>query len=73
MIERKKAYSLLYVDLDGTFLKTDILWEQLIILLRSPIKFIGALFSIFRGKSACKAYCLTNAGIPDISILPMEY
>lgn len=72
MIERKKTYSMLYVDLDGTFLKTDILWEQLIILLRSPIKFIGAMFSIIRGKSAFKAYCLTNAGIPDISILPIH-
>ena len=72
MIERKKTYSLLYVDLDGTFLKTDILWEQLIILLRSPIRFIEALFSFMKGKAAFKAYCLTNAGIPDISILPIH-
>lgn len=72
MIERKKTYSLLYVDLDGTLLKTDILWEQLIILLRSPIRFIGALFSLMKGKAAFKAYCLTNAGIPDISILPIH-
>ena len=72
MIERKKTYSLLYVDLDGTFLKTDILWEQLIILLRSPIRFMGALFSLMKGKAAFKAYCLENAGIPDISILPVH-
>jgi 4-hydroxybenzoate polyprenyltransferase len=72
MMERKKTYSLLYVDLDGTFLKTDILWEQLIILLRCPIKFMGALISLIKGKAAFKAYCLTNAGIPDISILPIH-
>jgi len=72
MKERNRTYSTLYVDLDGTLLKTDILWEQIIILLRSPIHIVGAIVSMCKGKTAFKRYCLINAGIPDISTLPIH-
>jgi 4-hydroxybenzoate polyprenyltransferase len=72
MKESKKSYSLLYVDLDGTLLKTDMLWEQISILLRKPLLLIGAIVAILKGKAAFKTYCLHYAGIPNPSILPIH-
>lgn len=65
-------YSLLYVDLDGTLLRTDTLWEQVLLLIRRPWLLIGALYALLKGKGSFKAYCLRNAGIPDIAILPLN-
>ena len=72
MKDGKQTYSLLYVDMDGTLLNTDMLWEQLAILLRKPLKLFGAFFMLLKGKSAFKAYCLRHAGIPDPSLLPIH-
>jgi 4-hydroxybenzoate polyprenyltransferase len=65
-------YSHLYVDLDGTLLRTDTLWEQVLLLFRRPWLLIGALYALLKGKGSFKAYCLRNAGIPDIGLLPLN-
>lgn len=65
-------YSILYVDLDGSLLRTDTLWEQVILLLRRPWLLIGAFYALFKGKGPFKDYCLRNAGIPDIATLPLN-
>jgi len=70
MNSKPKSYSILYVDLDGTLLQTDSLWEQLIVLCKTPWHVFGALFMLLRGKTHCKAYCLRHSGIPEISTLP---
>ena len=72
MKENKRTYSLLYVDLDGTLLKTDMLWEQLSILLRNPFRLLSAFLMLLKGKSAFKAYCLKYAGIPNPVLLPIH-
>lgn len=72
MKESKRTYSLLYVDMDGTLLKTDMLWEQLSILLRNPYRFLIAFFMLLKGKIAFKEYCLRHAGIPNPTLLPIH-
>lgn len=72
MTQQSPTYSILYVDLDGSLLKTDMLWEQCALLLRTPWKLFGLMFALFKGKLAIKRYCLQHAGIPDISQLPIR-
>ena len=72
MKDGKRTYSLLYVDMDGTLLKTDMLWEQVAILLRNPLKLLIAFFMILKGKTAFKSYCLRHAGIPHPHLLPIH-
>ena len=48
------------------------LWEQLTVLMRDPLKLFVAFFMLLKGKSAFKAYCLRHAGIPDPSLLPIH-
>ncbi len=61
---------LLFVDMDGTLIHSDTLWEQIIKVIRNPFLLPGLIFSVFQGKLAFKQYCLTHAGSLDPSILP---
>lgn len=78
MLERaplsKTATSLapLAVDLDGTLLKVDTLFESLVAnLFRRPFATLGACFAIFRGRAALK-HRLADVGLPDIETLPVN-
>jgi len=61
----------LVVDLDGTLIQTDLLWEGLLLLLhKAPLKFLWAIFmELPRGKSRFKMYLADNI-MPDVSVLP---
>lgn len=72
MNQKSIPYSVLYVDLDGSLLKTDSLWEQIALILRSPWLLFGALLSLLKGKLSFKFYCLHHAGIPSVSLLPFN-
>jgi 4-hydroxybenzoate polyprenyltransferase/phosphoserine phosphatase len=61
---------LLFVDMDGTLIHSDTLWEQIIKVIRNPFLLPGLIFSVFKGKLAFKQFCLTHAGSLDPSILP---
>lgn len=52
----------LAVDLDGSLVRTDTLWETLFALLRNqPFALIAALFSLRHGRAAFKARLVTLA------------
>ena len=61
---------LLFVDMDGTLIHSDTLWEQIIKVIRNPFLLPGLIYSVFKGKLAFKQYCLTHAGSLDPSLLP---
>lgn len=54
----------LIVDVDGTLLRADLLWEGLAhLLLRRPLSLPGLPLALLRGKAAFKAYVARRAGI----------
>jgi 4-hydroxybenzoate polyprenyltransferase len=60
----------LCVDLDGTLVKSDTLWDSLLVLLRTrPAKFLGLFGKLFHGKAAFKA-CVIDSVTPDVAHLP---
>lgn len=62
----------LAVDLDGTLLRTDTLYEAIAANLRiAPVRTIGALLSAYKGRSTLKAR-LCDIGLPDVSTLPIN-
>lgn len=62
----------LCVDLDGTLLKTDLLWEMLFQLLRrSPLALLAALLTLRQGRAAFKV-ALALRGTPDVVALPVN-
>ncbi|MDP5132709.1 MAG: UbiA family prenyltransferase [Paraglaciecola sp.] len=49
-------YTTLYVDLDGTFFKTDLLFESIIVLLKAnPLNIFSCLFWLLKGKAYLKS------------------
>lgn len=60
----------LYVDLDGTLVATDTLWESLLLFLRrSPLESWRLLGWVWQGKARCKER-LANAITIDVKSLP---
>lgn len=58
----------IYVDLDGTLVKTDTLWEAVLGTLRSkPAQFLHAVTALFKGRSAFKD---AITFVPDPALLP---
>ncbi len=69
MIPTSTALPPLYVDLDGTLVSTDTLWESLICLARqNPRAFLGVLPSLLRGKAAFKTALgeATDFAVPSL-------
>lgn len=64
----------LCVDLDGTLVRTDLLYEQLVVLIkRNPLALLFLLFSLLRGKAAFKAGLADRAGGElDVANLPYD-
>ena len=62
----------LAVDLDGSLVRTDTLWETLFTLLRhQPLALIAALASLRHGRAAFKAHLVTRAPL-DVADLPLN-
>ena len=64
----------LVVDLDGTLVHTDTLWEGVLARLRGQdrgLGLLGALLSLRRGRAAFKAR-LADMATPDVSTLPIN-
>jgi len=60
----------LCVDLDGTLVKSDTLYDSLLVFLRTrPLSLPQLFFRLFRGKAAFKAY-VTDSVAPDVAHLP---
>jgi 4-hydroxybenzoate polyprenyltransferase/phosphoserine phosphatase len=60
----------LCVDLDGTLVKSDTLYDSLLVLLRTrPLKVPRLFARLFRGKAAFKAYVIDSVA-PDVVHLP---
>ena len=60
----------LCVDLDGTLVRTDLLWESFLILLKSkPWTMIILPFLLIRGKAALKNWIALQVEV-DVSVLP---
>ena len=54
----------LYIDLDGTLLKTDMLWESALLLVRSkPWLFFSLLMSAIKGRAYLKRYIANRVDI----------
>lgn len=62
----------LYVDLDGSVVRTDTLWESFASALRrDPLATVGALAALASGRAALKRR-LADLGTPDVALLPMH-
>jgi len=62
----------LAVDLDGTLLRTDTLYETIAVnLFRRPASTARAVISVIRGRAHMKAQ-LANLGLPEIETLPLD-
>lgn len=62
----------LAVDLDGSLVRTDTLWETLFTLLRNqPLALIDVLANLHHGRAAFKAYLVTRAPL-DVVDLPLN-
>lgn len=62
----------LAVDLDGSLVRTDTLWETLFTLLRDqPLALIAALASLRHGRAAFKAHLVSRAPL-DVADLPLN-
>ena len=64
----------LIVDVDGTLLRSDLLWEGLIFLLtRRPMRLAGAALALLKGRAAFKAYVASESeiGINDLPTDPV--
>ncbi len=72
MNESRSSLSLLYVDLDGTFIKSDMLLESLLVALKKNPLIIFMCFAwVFRGKSFLKYKISQEANI-NTSLLPLN-
>src|SRR6185369_7563231 len=61
-----------YVDLDGTLINTDMLWESLAATLRrAPWRVLALPFWLLRGRAFLKAK-LASLGQPDVKVLPVN-
>jgi 4-hydroxybenzoate polyprenyltransferase/phosphoserine phosphatase len=68
--EEEVAAPPLYVDLDGTLVATDTLWESLLLLAkRYPLRFLRVPFLALRGKARLKAEVAADV-CPDAALLP---
>ncbi|MCO5105927.1 MAG: UbiA family prenyltransferase [Burkholderiaceae bacterium] len=62
----------LYVDLDGSVVRTDTLWESFASALRRhPLRAFVALFALASGRAALKRR-LADLGAPDVEVLPLH-
>ena len=62
----------LYVDLDGSVLRSDTLWESFASALRRhPVRTVTALFALASGRAALKRR-LAQLGSPEIETLPLH-
>ena len=62
----------LYVDLDGSVVRTDTLWESFASALRRhPVRTCVALFALASGRAALKRR-LAELGAPDVESLPLR-
>ncbi len=62
----------LYVDLDGTLVATDTLWESLVVALRNdPLLLLRLPFLLLRGKAAFKDHVASHATIA-VELLPYD-
>ena len=62
----------LYVDLDGSVVRTDTLWESFASALRRyPVRTFAALFALASGRAALKRR-LAELGAPDVESLPLR-
>src|SRR3954471_4522505 len=60
----------LCVDLDGTLVKSDTLYDSLLVLLRThPARVFPLFAKLFRGKAPFKAY-VSDSVTPDVAHLP---
>jgi len=59
----------LVVDLDGTLLKSDLLWEGLACLLtRRPTALLGVVGNLLRGRAAVKAFVARASGVRAVDV-----
>src|SRR3954468_19293092 len=63
--------SVLAVDMDGTLLRTDTMFECIAALLKRPFLLAAALWSLRGGRAAFKAALASRARI-DIAALPVD-
>jgi len=62
----------IYVDLDGTLVATDTLWESLVVALRNnPLLLLRLPFELLRGKAAFKEFVAKHATIA-VELLPYD-
>lgn len=62
----------LVVDLDGSLLKTDLLWEGILTLvLRHPLALGGTVAALLKGKASLKEHVARRAS-PDLQTVPLE-
>jgi 4-hydroxybenzoate polyprenyltransferase/phosphoglycolate phosphatase-like HAD superfamily hydrolase len=70
MIDEPAEKMILIVDLDGSLVSTDTLWESVVTFLKTnPLRIIPLILWLFRGKAGFKAE-LTSRALPDFSTLP---
>src|SRR6478735_11892637 len=59
----------LAVDLDGTLIRTDMMWESLVRLLRHhPLRAIGALFALRHGRAVFKERIAVQVQVPPANV-----
>ena len=62
----------LAVDLDGTVLRTDSLWESLLVLLREqPLALVSVALALRQGRAAFKAQVAERV-LPEVATLPLN-
>ena len=65
----QKVETPVYVDLDGTLIKTDSLWESILIFLRrAPWRLFQLIPILFRGRSQFKHYLASRVGLRAASL-----
>lgn len=68
----KEMSEVLFVDIDGTLIRTDLLHESLVLLSKQSIwRFLRALLSLIHGRAAFKK-TISEAVSPEISQLPFR-
>ena len=68
----EKEIPVLVVDLDGTLIKTDLLYESFFSVLGLSLKvLVFALISLIKGKAALKSYLQSVSNI-DVKLLPYD-
>ncbi|MDU8361881.1 UbiA family prenyltransferase [Pseudomonas syringae group sp. J309-1] len=72
MISKSEQHKPLVIDLDGTLLKSDMLYECCILFLRNnPLKFYRLFIWLFQGKAMLKKH-LAEAVDIDVAVLPYD-